>query len=215
MINECIGSAFSRINAIVNPACIVYPSRIQSDFRSRKENLVSRIYLRKGLQLVNKLPTIPENRGSWKKRGRERERKRERVRAFVRHYDIRSPNSRENGISKISDEIRGSRKKNRVGFLLCLATTRPRISSFVRSIVVSKDYFWTILYFPSAFSRKGNGEPTERRDGIPFLGSLWFLIWNIGLKFCRVLDLAIRCDSSWRCIIKYRSVDAQLLILVW
>lgn len=74
MINECIGSAFSRINAIVNRACIVYPSRIQSDFRSRKENLVSRIYLRNGLQLVNKLPTIPENRGSKEAWTRERER---------------------------------------------------------------------------------------------------------------------------------------------
>lgn len=198
MINECIGSAFSRINAIVNRACIVYPSRIQSDFRSRKENLVSRIYLRKGLKLVNKArcSLLFQKIEDRERTVDERERERERVRAFVRHYDIRSPNSRENGISKISDEIRGSRKKNRVGFLLCLATTRPRISSFVRSIVVSKDYFWTILYFPSAFSRKGNGEPTERCDGIPFLGSLWFSIWNIGLKFCRVLDLAIRCDSS-------------------
>lgn len=198
MINECIGSAFSRINAIVNRACIVYPSRIQSDFRSRKENLVSRIYLRNGLQLVNKArcSLLFQKIEDRERSVDERERERERVRVFVRHYDIRSPNSRENGISKISDEIRGSRKKNRVGFLLCLATTRPRISSFVRSIVVSKDYFWTILYFPSAFSRKGNGEPTERRDGIPFLGSLWFSIWNIELKFCRVLDLGIRCDSS-------------------
>lgn len=79
MINECIGSAFSRINAIVNPACIVYPSRIQSDFRSRKENLVSRIYLRKGLQLVNKarcsllFQKIEDRERSVDERERERE----------------------------------------------------------------------------------------------------------------------------------------------
>lgn len=111
---------------------------------------------------------------AWTRKRRERKGGR-----FCRYVITTSGHRRENGISKISDEIRGSRKKNRGRFLLCSAAYF--IFRFV-SIIFGRFYIFLDTSSRKGRRRERNREPTEAARSLSFR-PIVISILNIGLNF--------------------------------